>query len=180
MGGEESYGYLVGDFVRDKDAVSACCLIAEMAAYHLTTGAQNHKLLAQVLEDIYKKHGYYKEDLLSLTKTGKAGVEEIQQMMANYRNNPPKELGGIPVVMMKDYAVSKSYDFVNKTNTIIDLPTSNVLQFFTLRATGLGSCREGQGSASREEGSAGSQQGWRGHQQQGGGGYPLMAAQAAV
>ena len=131
VGGEESYGYLVGDFVRDKDAVSACCLIAEMAAYHLATGTANHKLLAQVLEDIYKKHGYYKEDLLSLTKTGKAGVEEIQQMMANYRNNPPKELGGIPVVMMKDYAVSKSYDFVNKTNTIIDLPTSNVLQFFT-------------------------------------------------
>lgn len=131
VGGEESYGYLVGDFVRDKDAVSACCLIAEMAAYHLATGAPNHKLLAQVLEDIYKKHGYYKEDLLSITKTGKAGVEEIQQMMANYRNNPPKELGGQPVTMMKDYAVSKSFDFVNNTNTVIDLPTSNVLQFFT-------------------------------------------------
>jgi len=131
VGGEESYGYLVGDFVRDKDAVSACCLIAEMAAYHLSVGTSNHKLLVQVLDDIYRKYGYYKEDLLSLTKTGKAGVEEIQKMMANYRNHPPKKLGGHPVTMMKDYAVSKSYDFVNKTNSVINLPTSNVLQFFT-------------------------------------------------
>ena len=102
-----------------------------MAAYHLTTGAPNHKLLAQVLEDIYKKHGYYKEGLLSITKTGKAGVEEIQAMMSNYRDNPPRKLGGFPVTMMKDYAVSKSYDFDNNTNTVINLPTSNVLQFFT-------------------------------------------------
>lgn len=130
-GGEESYGYLISDFVRDKDAVSACCLIAEMAAYHMASGKAGHKLLAQVLDDIYKGYGYYKEDLLSLTKKGKAGVEEIQTMMANFRSNPPQKIGDQPVVVMKDYAVSKSYDFVNKTNTIIDLPTSNVLQFFT-------------------------------------------------
>ena len=130
-GGEESYGYLIGDFVRDKDAVSACCLIAEMAAYYMANGKAGHKLLAQVLNDIYKEYGFYKEDLLSLTKTGKAGVEEIQAMMANYRNHPPKKLGGQSVVMMKDYSVSKSFDFANKTNTIINLPTSNVLQFFT-------------------------------------------------
>ena len=102
-----------------------------MAAYHMASGKAGHKLLAQVLDDIYKGYGYYKEDLLSLTKTGKAGVEEIQAMMANFRSNPPQKIGDQPVVMMKDYAVSKSYDFVNKTNTIIDLPTSNVLQFFT-------------------------------------------------
>jgi len=131
VGGEESYGYLVGDFVRDKDAVSACCLIAEMAAYYSTQGRPGHKLLIEVLHDIYRQYGFYKEGLLSITKKGKAGIEEIQQMMTDFRNNPPKELGGHPVVMMKDYAVSKSYDYQNNTNEIIHLPTSNVLQFFT-------------------------------------------------
>lgn len=131
VGGEESYGYLIGDFVRDKDAVSACCLIAEMAAYYSTQGRPGHKLLIEVLHDIYRQYGFYKEGLLSITKKGKAGIEEIQQMMTDFRNNPPKELGGQPVVMMKDYAVSKSYDYQNNTNEIIHLPTSNVLQFFT-------------------------------------------------
>ena len=131
VGGEESYGYLIGDFVRDKDSISACCLIAEMAAFYFANGKVNHKTLTDALHDIYKSYGFYKEDLLSLTKKGKAGVEEIQQMMADFRSNPPKMLGGQPVVMMKDYAVSKSYDLVNHSNTIIDLPTSNVLQFFT-------------------------------------------------
>lgn len=131
VGGEESYGYLIGDFVRDKDSISACCLIAEMAAFYFANGKVNHKTLTDALHDIYKNYGFYKEDLLSLTKKGKAGVEEIQQMMADFRSNPPKMLGGQPVVMMKDYAVSKSYDLVNHSNTIIDLPTSNVLQFFT-------------------------------------------------
>ncbi len=131
VGGEESYGYLVGDFVRDKDAVSACCLIAEMAAYYQTSGRVGHKLLIEILHDIYRRYGLFKEDLLSLTKKGKAGLEEIQEMMANFRKNPPKTLGGQPVTMMKDYAISKSYDYVYNTNSIIDLPTSNVLQFFT-------------------------------------------------
>lgn len=130
VGGEESYGYLAGDFVRDKDAVSACCLIAEMAAYYATAGRPGHKLLIEVLHDIYRQYGFYKEGLLSLTKKGKAGLEEIQQMMSDFRNNPPKSLGGQPVVMMKDYAVSKSYDYRNNTNEVIDLPTSNVLQFY--------------------------------------------------
>lgn len=129
VGGEESYGYLIGDFVRDKDSVSACCMIAEMAAYYRSKAKP--KLLIEVLHDIYRQYGFFKEDLLSVTKKGKAGVEEIQQMMLDFRSNPPKELGGQPVVMMKDYAVSKSFDFVNNTNSIIDLPTSNVLQFFT-------------------------------------------------
>lgn len=131
VGGEESYGYLIGDFVRDKDSVSACCLIAEMAAFYMSQGKANHKTLTDALNDLYKSYGFYKEDLLSITKTGKAGVEEIQKMMAKFRSKPPKKLGGQKVVMMKDYAMSKSYDFVNNTNEVINLPTSNVLQFFT-------------------------------------------------
>lgn len=130
-GGEESYGYLVGDFVRDKDAISACCLIAEMAAYYSVNGRPGHQLLIEVLNDIYHQCGYYKEDLLSITKKGKAGVEAIQQMMTNFRNNPPKKLAFSKVVMMKDYSISKSFNLENGANEIIDLPTSNVLQFFT-------------------------------------------------
>lgn len=129
-GGEESYGYLIGDFVRDKDSISACCLIAEMAAYYMTNNRTQNRLLIDVLHNIYRTYGFYKEDLLSITKKGKSGLEEIQQMMANYRSNPPKNLGGQAVVMMKDYAISKSYNFKYHSNEIIDLPTSNVLQFF--------------------------------------------------
>ncbi len=131
VGGEESYGYLISDFVRDKDSVSACCLIAEMAAFYMTQSRGTRKTLTDVLNDLYKSYGFYKEDLLSITKTGKAGLEEIQQMMVNFRNNPPKKLGGQDVIMMKDYAQSRTYDFINNTNTVIDLPASNVLQFFT-------------------------------------------------
>jgi len=131
VGGEESYGYLIGDFVRDKDAISACCLIAEMAAHYMTTNAPNHKLLTEVLNDIYCSYGYFKEALLSLTEKGQEGVAKIKAMMDNYRNNPPKTLGGQPVVMMKDYSASRSYDLENGTNELINLPTSNVLQFFT-------------------------------------------------
>lgn len=131
VGGEESYGYLIGDFVRDKDAISACCLIAEMAAHYMVTNTANHKLLTDVLNDIYCSYGYYKESLLSLTEKGQEGVAKIKAMMDNYRQNPPKTLGGQPVVMMKDYSASRSYDLVNGTNELINLPTSNVLQFFT-------------------------------------------------
>lgn len=130
VGGEESYGYLVGDFVRDKDSVSACCMIAEMAAYYSTLSGARKKLLYEVLHNIYRNYGFYKEDLLSLTKKGQSGVEEIRKMMNNYRTNPPKMLAGHPVVMMKDYAISKSFDFRYNSNESIDLPTSDVLQFF--------------------------------------------------
>ncbi len=126
-GGEESYGYLCGDFVRDKDAVMSSSLIAEAAAWAFSQG----KSMFDMLAEIYMRYGFYKEKLVNIVKKGKSGAEEIQQMMANFRSNPPKMLGGQPVVMMKDYAVSKSYDLVNHSNTIIDLPTSNVLQFFT-------------------------------------------------
>lgn len=131
VGGEESYGYLIGDFVRDKDAISACCLIAEMAAHYMVNNTANHKLLTDVLHDIYCSYGFFKESLLSLTEKGQEGVAKIKAMMDNYRQNPPKTLGGQPVVMMKDYSASRSYDLVNSTNELINLPTSNVLQFFT-------------------------------------------------
>jgi phosphoglucomutase len=126
-GGEESYGYLAGDFVRDKDAVIACCLIAEMTAFYANQG----KSLYQMLLEIYHEYGYYKEDLLSLTKQGKSGAEEIAAMMVNYRNNPPKEIGGQKVVLMKDIQAGIAYHLDKGTQEPIALPKSNVLQFFT-------------------------------------------------
>lgn len=126
-GGEESYGYLAGDFVRDKDAVIACCLIAEMAAFYANQG----KSLYEMLIEIYHEFGYFKEELLSLTKQGKSGAEEIANMMVNFRNNPPKEINGQKVVMMKDYQASVCYNMVEGTQEKIELPSSNVLQFFT-------------------------------------------------
>ena len=126
-GGEESYGYLAGDFVRDKDAVIACCLIAEMTAFYANQG----KSLYQMLLEIYHEYGYYKEDLLSLTKQGKSGAEEIAAMMVNYRNNPPKEIGGQKVVLMKDIQAGIAYHLDKGTQETIALPKSNVLQFFT-------------------------------------------------
>lgn len=126
-GGEESYGYLAGDFVRDKDAVIACCLIAEMTAFYAAQG----KSLYQVLQEIYKQYGFFKEDLLSLTKQGKSGAEEIADMMVNYRNNPPKEINHQKVLAMKDFQQSTEYNFEKGTQEAILLPKSNVLQFFT-------------------------------------------------
>ena len=126
-GGEESYGYLAGDFVRDKDAVIACCLIAEMTAFYANQG----KSLYQMLLEIYHKYGFYKEDLLSLTKQGKSGAEEIAAMMVNYRNNPPKEIGGQKVVLMKDIQAGIAYHLDKGTQEPIALLKSNVLQFFT-------------------------------------------------
>jgi len=98
-GGEESYGYNAGEFVRDKDAVITCALIAECAAWCADQG----KTLYQLLQDIYAEFGLYKESLISLTKKGKAGLEEIQAMMKNYRENPPASIGGSPVVKVIDY-----------------------------------------------------------------------------
>lgn len=126
-GGEESYGYLAGDFVRDKDAIIACCLIAEMTAFYANQG----KSLYQMLLEIYHEYGFYKEDLLSLTKQGKSGAEEIAAMMVNYRNNPPKEIGGQKVVLMKDIQAGIAYHIDKGTQESIALPKSNVLQFFT-------------------------------------------------
>ncbi len=125
-GGEESYGYLVGDFVRDKDAVISCCMIAETAAW----AADQGKTLYDLLPDIYVEFGFYKERLLSIVRKGKAGAEEIQKMMEEYRANPPKQINGSDVVIIKDYLIRKEFDILTGEEKDIDLPKSNVLQFF--------------------------------------------------
>lgn len=126
-GGEESYGYLIGDFVRDKDAVSSCSMIAEIAAW----AKDNGKTFFDILTDLYMEYGFYKEELLSMTKKGKSGSEEIRQMMQNYRSNPPKEIAGSQVVCIKDYQSLESRNLESGKPEHINLPQSNVLQFFT-------------------------------------------------
>ena len=126
-GGEESYGYMIGDFVRDKDAVSACSMIAEIAAWAREQG----KTFFDVLVDIYREYGFYKEGLVSVVRKGKSGAEEIQQMMRDYRSNPPAEIDGERVVCIKDYQTHESKDLTTGKVTKLDLPKSNVLQFFT-------------------------------------------------
>ena len=128
-GGEESYGYMIGDFVRDKDAVSACSMIAEIAAW----AAEQGKTFFDVLVDIYRQYGFYKEGLVSVVRKGKSGAEEIQQMMRDYRNNPPATINGDPVVRIDDVQLGRSRDLATGRVTKIDLPTSNVLQFFTAK-----------------------------------------------
>ena len=127
-GGEESYGYLPGDFVRDKDAVAACVLMAEITAW----AKDNGKSLYQLLQDIYIEYGYGKEKGISVVRKGKSGAEEIIQMMANYRANPPKEIAGSRVKAIKDYKTLKITDTLSGNVTDLLMPaTSNVLQFFT-------------------------------------------------
>ena len=126
-GGEESYGFLAEDFVRDKDAVSACCLIAEVAAW----AKDNGKTLYQLLMDIYVEYGFSKEFTVNVVKPGKSGAEEIKAMMENFRANPPKELGGSKVILSKDYKTLKQTDAEGHVSDI-DMPeSSNVLQYFT-------------------------------------------------
>ncbi len=125
-GGEESYGFLAEDFVRDKDAVSACLLLAEICAY----AKDNGKTLYDILMDIYKEYGFSKEFTINVERPGKSGAEEIQQMMVNFRNNPPTDLGGSKVVLWKDYKTLQAQDAQGNT-TKLDMPeTSNVLQWF--------------------------------------------------
>ncbi len=126
-GGEESYGYLVGDFVRDKDAVSSCAMIAEAAAW----AADKNIGVFDLLLDMYQEFGLYKESLISIVRKGKSGAEEIQAIMAKFRENPPTSLGGSKVVVIKDYKTQKEHNLLNNTTSKIELPTSNVLQFFT-------------------------------------------------
>ncbi|MFN8337494.1 MAG: phospho-sugar mutase [Saprospiraceae bacterium] len=126
-GGEESYGYLIGEYARDKDAVVACCMFAELAAYYKDQGMSLYDLLLS----LYVEYGYFKEKLISITKKGKSGAEEIKAMMENYRNNTPTVLGGQKVIMLKDYKTGVSKNMVDNTTERIDLPSSNVLQFFT-------------------------------------------------
>lgn len=126
-GAEESYGYLVGDHVRDKDAVVACMMIAEMAAHYKNCG----KTLYQTLFDIYNQYGFFKEDLISVTKKGKHGAKEIQELMTSFRKNPPETLGGKKVVKVRDYLKVEETNLHTSEKKPIDLPKSNVMQFIT-------------------------------------------------
>ena len=126
-GGEESYGYLVGEHARDKDAVVSAVIIAEMAAYYKDQGSS----LFEALLEMYVEHGFFKERLVSVTKKGKAGAEEIQQMMTGYRSNTPKTLGDSKLVTLMDYQTQEEKNLETGEVTPIDLPKANVLQFFT-------------------------------------------------
>ncbi|NQU33531.1 MAG: phospho-sugar mutase [Bacteroidetes bacterium] len=124
-GGEESYGYLVGDFVRDKDAVISCAMIAETAAWAADKGIGLYDLLL----DIYVEFGLYKEKLISVVRKGKSGAEEIQNMMKDFRANPPVSLNSSKVVVINDYLTGISKNTETGVEEKIDLPSSNVLQF---------------------------------------------------
>jgi len=127
-GGEESYGFLPEEFARDKDAVSSCALMAEIAAW----AKDNGKTLFELLEDIYIEYGYGKEKGISVVRKGKAGAEEIAQMMRDFRTNPPKEIAGSKVAIIKDYETLKATNLTTGVQSNLDFPTtSNVLQYFT-------------------------------------------------
>ncbi len=126
-GCEESYGYLIGSEVRDKDAVSACALIAEAVAYAKSVG----KTAFEYLLDIYAEYGLYHENLVSITKKGKTGAEEIQAMMKRFRENPPQQLAGSAVVEIRDYQTGKIHDLATGEVKETGLEASNVLQFIT-------------------------------------------------
>ncbi|MQR93814.1 phospho-sugar mutase [Fictibacillus phosphorivorans] len=125
FGYEESYGSLIGDFVRDKDAVQACLMGAEMAAYYKKQG----KTLFDALDDVYKKHGFYKEGLESLTLKGKSGAEQIENLLAGFRAEMPLEVNGQKLVVSEDYKASVHYDIVKDKKSDIHLPKSNVLKY---------------------------------------------------
>ncbi|GGC59698.1 phosphoglucomutase [Pedobacter quisquiliarum] len=126
-GGEESYGYSVGELVRDKDAIISCAFIAEMTAYYKDKGTS----LYNAMLDMYVEYGVYREELVSLTKKGKSGAEEIKAMMEKFRNNPPAQLGGSKVTTLKDYELRTETDLTNNTSKPLELPKSDVLQFIT-------------------------------------------------
>lgn len=126
-GGEESYGFLIGDLVRDKDAVVSCAFIAEMAAYYQDLGMS----LYDALLDMYQQYGLYKEKLVSITKKGKTGADEIKAMMERFRSNTPKSLGESRVIQLKDYKSGKETDLLNGDVRKLDFPKSDVLQFIT-------------------------------------------------
>ncbi len=131
-GGEESYGFLAEDFCRDKDSVSAISLMAEICAWAKDRGMDFN----QMLQEIYLKNGYSHEEGISVVRPGKSGAEEIQQIMKDFRSNPPKTIAGSPVVTVKDYADLNQTDTTTGTVTKMDFPTtSNVLQFITADGT---------------------------------------------
>lgn len=131
-GGEESYGFLAEDFCRDKDSVSAISLMAEICAWAKDRGLDFNRML----QEIYLKNGFSSEVGVSVVRPGKTGAEEIQAMMKGFRENPPKELGGAPVTVIKDYADLNCTDVATGNVSKMDFPTtSNVLQFFTAEGT---------------------------------------------
>lgn len=131
-GGEESFGFMPADFVRDKDAVSSCALMAEIAAWAISQG----KSLYEMLQDIYLEYGYSKEKMKYIVRKGKSGAEEIQGIMTRFRNEPPKELGGAPLEWVKDYSTLIAKNILTGEEKKIDQKiTSNVLQFFTKEGT---------------------------------------------
>lgn len=124
-GGEESFGYLVGDAIRDKDAVTATLLACEVGAF----AKNNNQSFYDILVECYRKFGAYKEKLISFTQKGKEGADKIKAMMKGYRNNPPKEIGGIKVVLSEDYLKSKRIFLLENRSDKIDLPVADVLIF---------------------------------------------------
>ncbi len=131
-GGEESFGFMPADFVRDKDAVSSCALMAEITAWAIDQG----KTLYELLQDIYLEYGYSKEKMKYVVRPGKTGADEIQQMMSDFRTRPPKQLGGSPLVLVKDYSTLVAKNLKTGEEKKIDQKvTSNVLQFFTRDGT---------------------------------------------
>jgi len=126
FGFEESYGYLAGNYARDKDAVVASMLIAQMAADYKQKGMT----LYEGLENLYKKYGNHLENLYTVTLKGLDGAKKIKKIMADIRKNPPKEVGGVKVKKMQDISIGKEFDIENGTEKDIDLPSSNVLKFF--------------------------------------------------
>ena len=126
-GGEESFGYMVGDFVRDKDAVTASLLICEIAAYLNAKGSS----VWNYLQEIYERFGYFKEALISQVKKGRQGAEEIKAIMTAFRQEPPKTIAGSPVIKIEDYQSQKVLDLTSGQESPLDLPASNVLIFYT-------------------------------------------------
>jgi phosphoglucomutase len=125
VGGEESFGLMIGNEIRDKDSVSACSILCEMAAYEKSKG----RSLFDKLIDLYMQYGFYKESLVSITKKGMNGAAEISKMMEQFRNNPYQSLDGIRVKELKDFQLQKAKNLIDGTECSIDLPKSNVLQF---------------------------------------------------
>lgn len=131
-GGEESFGFMPADFVRDKDAVSSCALMAEITAWAIDQG----KTLFELLQDIYLEYGYSKEKMKYVVRKGRSGAEEIQQIMTRFRNDPPQELGGSKMEWVKDYSTLKAKNLITgQEQQINQKETSNVLQFFTKDGT---------------------------------------------
>ncbi len=124
-GGEESYGFMIGDFVRDKDAVTSCSILAELAAW----ARSQDKSVYDILMDIHLKFSFYLESLINVVRKGKSGAEEIQKMMAGFRKNPPVTINGSRVTVIRDYLEQITTDTISKKRTVMDFPKSNVLQF---------------------------------------------------